>query len=203
MDEDTIGYYERNVRAYAHWSRAIPVPRLWDLMTKRLPPRARILDAGCGAGRDLLELRERGLVPIGLDMSAGLLAEAQDYSRQPVVLGDLRALPFADCSMHGVWAVASLLHLPRAEVKDALREFSRVLRPGGVFLASLKEGEGARIDCHGRLFTFYSMLEWGDALQGAGFVIDQLGRDRAEVGRPLANEVSADWIVSLAEKPSG
>ena len=57
-----------------------------------------------------------------------------------MVVADMRAIPFADASFDGVWASASLLHLPRSELAVALREINRILRSDGLLFASVKTG---------------------------------------------------------------
>lgn len=94
------------------------------------PPGGRMLDIGCGWGQYLERLDETGVQAIGLDLSAGMAAEAADASRTPTVAGDAEALPFADRAADRVLAAHVLYHCPDPE--RAVGELRRVLRPGGL-----------------------------------------------------------------------
>lgn len=87
------------------------------------------IDIGCGQGRLVGRLRDRGLTCIGLDMSGGLLAEARTTIGGQFVRGDAQALPVADAQFDRVLAMNSLYHMPNW--RQALREMRRVVRPGG------------------------------------------------------------------------
>ncbi|MFB6271124.1 MAG: class I SAM-dependent methyltransferase, partial [Halobacterium sp.] len=90
--------------------------------------------------------------------------------------GDLRALPFRDGAVDGVWCCAALHHLPKADAPAALAEFERVLRPDGALFCSVKRGDDAgfeRDDDHGggdeRYFAYYGGDEFRALLADAGF----------------------------------
>jgi SAM-dependent methyltransferase len=149
----------------------------------------RVLDLGCGPGRDVDFLTQLGCQVVGLDLSAGMLAEArQRLSASSLVRADLRHPPFTAGAFDGVWACASLLHLRHAEFPAALAEVSRLLRrPGGVFYLALKGGQGEQwvTGPSGRqaFFAYYQPTEVKIALRRAGFEIlgswvnpDQAGR---------------------------
>ena len=92
---------------------------------------ARILDVGCGTGRHLPRIRERGGEPVGLDLSPSLLAEAA-RTGVPLVRGDMRALPFAEGRFDGLTSLfTSFGYFSRDEDRTVVREAVRVLRPGG------------------------------------------------------------------------
>jgi 8-oxo-dGTP pyrophosphatase MutT (NUDIX family)/ubiquinone/menaquinone biosynthesis C-methylase UbiE len=138
---------------------------------------ARIVDVGCGPGRDLLRLEERGYWAVGLDRSAGMLREALARGAKQLVQADARALPLASGAWDGIWACASLLHLPKAELPAALAETRRALGHGHVCLM-LKRGEGEswRDDDWGkpRFFAYYHPAEVELVLEKAGFrVLDR------------------------------
>lgn len=97
-------------------------------------PGARVLDLACGAGRHLTALAERRADPVGIDLSAELLAHARKEGS--VVRGDMRFLPFGDRSFHGVVNMfTSFGYFPdREENLSVFREVARLLRPGGWFL---------------------------------------------------------------------
>ena len=103
-----------------------------------LPRTARVLDLGCGNGRNLVVFAERGHAIVGLDASAGLLARAASHGRGALVRGDVIALPFSDASFDAVHTVAALHHLPsEGERRQSAVEVARVLRPGGLALFSV------------------------------------------------------------------
>ena len=111
-------------------------------MTKLLRRGALILDLGCGAGNDVPAFEAMGLLTVGLDISAVLLEAARERTglRGRVVQGDLRALPFADARLDGVWAGGSLHHLPKPQFGGVVGEIARVLRPGGALGCSVALG---------------------------------------------------------------
>jgi ubiquinone/menaquinone biosynthesis C-methylase UbiE len=93
-----------------------------------------VLDVGCGPGRLVGMLRERGVRCVGLDMSGGLLREARQQNDAPYVQGDAHALPIADARFDRVLAMNALYHM--ANWRQVLVELRRVVRPGGRVVVS-------------------------------------------------------------------
>ena len=164
-----------------------------DRFCAYLRPSARIVDVGCGPGRDLLSLNQRGFWAVGLDRSAGMLRHALARGIGRLVQADVRALPFADHTLDGAWACASLLHLPKAELPAALAEMRRAMGHGHVCLI-LKQGQGEswRNDDQGRsrFFAYYHPAEVELALERAGFRV-MLCEVEPDRGRPDLNWVNA------------
>src|SRR5579859_6216102 len=129
----TIATYDKIAAQYAATNvEGVPDDRLnrfAEIVTGGAPTsQFRILDAGCGAGQDSPWFHARGFQVVGVDLSAGMLAEAR--KRAPEVAfqqADLRQLDFSNGSFDGIWSCASLLHLPRANVPGVLRDFRRIL----------------------------------------------------------------------------
>ena len=120
----------RGLEAFFHRNRARVVRRL---IARNAVPGAPILDAGCGTG---LNLRHLPAGSTGVDINPRNVALVQE--RLPdhrVVLGDVEALPFADGSFGTVLCTEVIEHIP--DPSAALREFARVLRPGGVLVGSV------------------------------------------------------------------
>ncbi len=145
-----------------------------DRFCANLRPGARVVDVGCGPGRDLLSLAERGYWALGVDRSAGMLREAVAQGANLLIQADTRALPLARGALDGAWACASLLHLPKAELPAALAEIHRTLGHGHICLI-MKQGEGEswRDDGQGqrRFFSYYHPAEVELALERAGFQV--------------------------------
>lgn len=152
-------------------------------LCSRLGPRpARLLDLGCGAGRDLAWFyaqaqTQQGLACFGADLSTGMLSEARQVTGAPLCQADMRFLGFAPRSFAGIWCVAALLHLPKAEAPRALAEMARVLVPGGGLYISVQKGSGegneptpydASLD---RFYARYELDEISTLLAQAGFSI--------------------------------
>lgn len=183
---ETAATYDRKAATFAARWWDLRLDRALAAFAARLRPGARVLDLGCGPGRDVRWLRELGLWAVGLDRSAGMLAEARSRVVAPFVQADMRALPFADGSLDGVWACASLLHVPRAEAPAVLAEVRRVLEHGHLFLA-VKRGEGETwVETeHGPVFfAYYHPAEIELLVERAGFRVlerweeaDRAGRD--------------------------
>lgn len=102
-----------------------------------------VLDAGCAAGRDSHILSSKGYEVTGIDLSKNLLAIAKrehpDITFQYV---DVRKLPFKNESFDAVWSLAVIHHLTKDDMKKALYEFFRVLKPNGVVIITVKTGKG-------------------------------------------------------------
>jgi 2-polyprenyl-3-methyl-5-hydroxy-6-metoxy-1,4-benzoquinol methylase len=110
----------------------------------RSPPGGFILDAGCGSGRDARAFREKGFSVYAFDACPELAALAAAHADIPV---EVRTFADVDEEQRydGVWACASLLHVPREHLPDALNRLWRALRPGGAFYLSFRPGAGDRL----------------------------------------------------------
>jgi ubiquinone/menaquinone biosynthesis C-methylase UbiE len=169
-------YAEIAARYAERWDR---VQNVWvDEAAARfaadLPAGALVADVGCGPGNDTLRLRGMGLRAHGFDLSHAMLT-ARDVPGQ--VRADLRTLPLRDGSLDGLWCIAVLLHVPRETVPDALKEFHRVLRPGGRAVISIAEGDGegwepAPLDSTvERYYVYHSREGFAALVAAAGFEI--------------------------------
>lgn len=148
----TVAWYEANAEDFFQRTFGVgELPQLTEF-ADRLPEGARVLEVGCGAGRDAKVLSERGFRVTATEASPALAALARAYSGVDVQVMTFEAMAWPEASFDGIWACASLLHSPRAELPDLLLRLTRALAPGGLFFMSFKYGTEER-DAVGRRFT--------------------------------------------------
>ncbi|MBL8094263.1 MAG: methyltransferase domain-containing protein [Anaerolineales bacterium] len=114
-----------------------------DQLAAIVGSRGLICDLGCGPGQVARYLADRGAAVVGVDLSEGMLAQARRLNPDlTFVQGDLRALTdVPDSAWVGIAAFYSIIHIPRAQVVEALRELQRVLEPGGWLLLAFHIGD--------------------------------------------------------------
>jgi predicted TPR repeat methyltransferase len=164
LRQDTINTYNFSARALAEYFRGIG-PRVEDInLAFELadnPVDARVLEIGCGDGRDAHEIITRAGWYKGIDVSEGLLALARKkLPHADFEVADAVTFEYPE-KLDIVFAFASLLHLDSNEVTSVLDKVHAALNPGGVFFISLKEKPGytseIKEDEYGRrLFFFYN-----------------------------------------------
>ena len=149
--DDTLQYYNQHAKAYVDSTRDVEFSQTQERFLQYLEPGARILDFGCGSGRDTKYFRNRGFQVEAVDGSAEFVRIASEYTGINV-----RRMLFQDLDeverYDGIWACSSILHLPCAELEVVLGKMARALRRRGIVYTSFKYGteEGER---SGRYFT--------------------------------------------------
>ena len=161
-DDITNQTYDQIAASFADRYWNLTLDRALNSFAALVKTACPVLDIGCGPGRDVWQLRQRGLLVFGADRSAGMITEAQRRVGGALIMADMRDLPFCAGMLGGVWMCASLLHISRAEVPEVLAEARRVLRPGGVLYISVREGVGeewSESDGGRRFFTLFQSEE--------------------------------------------
>lgn len=198
----TIQAYERSARDFlARWGRGrYRRPLFLTQWLTRLSPRARLLDLGCGGGQDAKYLSERGYRVVGLDRTVALLSFARTRApRLPLILADICRLPLRRDSLDGIWAAASLIHLPKSELRGTLAELLCMIRSSGTLAATFTHGRKSRISKRGwipgRYFARYRKEELRRIFHHAGWRVVGLTvvTDQERKGR---------WINVIAVKSS-
>jgi SAM-dependent methyltransferase len=127
-----------------------------------------ILDFGCGPGRDLKTLTDLGHVAIGLEGSAKFVAMARGQGHE-VWEQDFLKLNLPDNRFDGIFANASLFHVPSCELPRVLRELRATLKPGGVLFSSNPRGDNVEGWNQGRYGAYHDLETWRGFLIAAGF----------------------------------
>ncbi|MFB6175258.1 MAG: class I SAM-dependent methyltransferase [Candidatus Nanohalobium sp.] len=105
----------------------------------------KVLDAGCGHGRDTEYLTERGLDVVCVDLAEGMIEHAKNNKKGNYKIMDVRDLEFEDKEFAGVWCNTVMHFFPPEEMPEILDELKRALKDGGVLYVSFKIGEGTFI----------------------------------------------------------
>ncbi|MBQ8305055.1 MAG: methyltransferase domain-containing protein [Blautia sp.] len=152
----TLRYYEDHAEEFTAATIDADMEDIRRRFLAHLSAGARILDFGCGTGRDTKAFRELAYEVTALDGSESLCRIAGDYAGVPVRCMDFREyFPAQDEYYDGIWACASLLHLKKKELLPVMHTLGRALTVGGVLYVSFKYGnyEGDR---NGRHFTDFT-----------------------------------------------
>lgn len=166
-DDRTLRFYAENAPAYAK-HRTQPSGERLTAFLAALPVGARVLELGCGNGMDAELMLARGFDIDATDGTRELVAEAQKRVGQRARLMRFEALD-AEAGYDGIWASASLLHVPTLELPDILNRIYNALRPAGMFVASFKSGAGEGRDTMGRYYNYPSAKALDVAYRLAGW----------------------------------
>ncbi len=150
-----------------------------------------ILDFGCGPGRDLKAFEVLGHVAIGLEGSARFVAMAKEQGHT-VWEQDFLKLDLPESRFDGVFANASLFHVPSQELPRILLELRATLKPRGVLLSSNPHGQNQEGWNKGRYGAYHDLEAWRGFMLGAGFV--ELTHYYRPAGLPREQQA---WLASV------
>lgn len=147
----TIEYYNKNVELFVSSTKDVEFNKMQNMLLKYLKKGDYILDLGCGSGRDSKAFLEKGFKVVSVDGSEKLCNIASSYIGQEVIFTTFQNFK-SDIKFNGIWACASLLHLPYKDLKEVIKNLRNNLKEEGYFYLSFKYGEfeGER---NGRYFT--------------------------------------------------
>ena len=194
----TLAHYNRHAESFWEGTRDHDVAQNRATLLKHLRgnPPFRILDFGCGPGRDLKVFKEMGHVAIGLEGAERFVELARSYSGCEVWHQDFLRLKLPAESFDGVFANASLFHVPSQELPRVLQELNATLKPGGVLFSSNPRGENEESWSGGRYGAYHDLDRWRGFLTQAGFA--EITHYYRPPGLPRAQQ---PWLASLWRKP--
>ncbi len=195
----TLAYYERHAADFRAGTRDHDVSQNIAALLRHIvgEPPSVILDFGCGPGRDLKTLAALGHTAIGLEGAAAFAAMARADTRCEVWQQNFRKLDLPSERFDGVFANASLFHVPSEELPRVLRQLHAALRPGGVLFSSNPHGQNEEGWSNGRYGAYHDLEAWRRYMSGAGFT--ELEYYYRPTGLPREQQ---PWLASVWRKPS-
>ena len=154
-----------------------------------------ILDFGCGPGRDLKSFVDRGHRPVGLEGSASFAQMARAHSGCEVLHQDFLKLDLPLGTFDGIFANASLFHVPSQELPRVLGQLHAALKPRGVLFASNPRGDGSEGWNRGRYAAYHDLKTWRRFMSAAGFM--ELTHYYRPAGLPRDQQ---PWLASVWRK---
>ena len=174
---DTLDYYQRNAKEFFSQTINVDMQNVYQPFLEYLPKphlsnQQKILDVGCGSGRDSVFFANQGFEVIAIDGSKSLIELAQQTDTRI----DWQCLRFDEIAKQswqnqftGIWACASLLHMPFDDLTKLLNDLIRCLKSDGILYASFKYGDSER-EKDGRFFCDINEQRWqliGEQLDSA------------------------------------
>ena len=152
---NTLDYYNKNSEEYFNSTLNVDMTNTYKEFLKLVPEGGKILDLGCGSGRDSMNFMKLGYEVIAVDGAKKLAKRASVLLGKEVIVSTFEELELKE-KFHGIWACASLLHIKREDLKIVLNNLYNNLDDKGVFYMSFKYGEKEYVDDKNRYFNCFT-----------------------------------------------
>lgn len=197
LTRTTIGYYDHNAAMFAQRTLGHDVSRNHAALLDAIEgdPPFRILDFGCGSGRDLAYFRAQGHLAVGLEGAHALAALARQHSGAEVLVQNFLALELEVEFFDGIFANAAMFHVPRQSLARVLGELWAALKPSGVLFCSNPRGHNEEGLSGGRYGCYYDLQSWRNHLTAAGFA--EIGHYYRPEGLPRHRQ---PWLATVWRK---
>lgn len=194
----TLEHYNQNAEEFRAGTRDHDVSQNIAALLRHIEgePPFTILDFGCGPGRDLTTFTRLGHVAIGLEGAARFAAMARADSGCEVWQQDFLTLDLPEAHFDGVFANASLFHVPSQELPRVLRQLYTTLKTGGVLFSSNPRGNNQEGWGSGRYGAYHDLVAWRRYMADAGFI--ELEHYYRPIGLPREQQ---PWLASVWRRP--
>lgn len=196
IETTTLDYYEMTADSFWESSKHHDVSQNYQAFLQAIEAKKpfKILDLGCGPGRDLKYFSEQGHQAIGIDGAKSFCQMAREYSKCEVWEQNFLNMILPPATFDGVFANAALFHIPQAELHRVLKDLNSCLKPGGILFASNPRNKNA-VWYGEQPGSYLEIEDFDHHLQEAGFTI--LDHYFRPAGKPLHEQ---NWLAVVARK---
>jgi SAM-dependent methyltransferase len=199
ISHGTLDHYQQGAEQFRAGTRDHDVSQNIEALLRHMvgEPPFTILDFGCGPGRDLRAFAALGHTAIGLEGAAAFVAMARDSGCE-VWQQDFLDPQLPVGRFHGIFANASLFHVPSIALPQLLQRLHAALRPGGVLFSSNPHGSNEEGWNRGRYGAYHDLQSWREYLAAARFV--ELEHYYRPAGLPREQQ---PWLATVWRKLEG
>ncbi|MBT3658677.1 MAG: methyltransferase domain-containing protein [Rhodospirillaceae bacterium] len=198
VSQSTLGYYSGRAERFWEGTRDHDVSQNYAALLDAIEGEAplTILDIGCGPGRDVQYFKSLGHDAMGLDGSETFVEMARAHTGCEILHQDFLALALPDRHFDGIFANATLFHVPSQELPRVLSELLAALKPSGVLFTSNPRGENEEGYREDRYCAFHDLEAWRGFVSDAGFA--EIHHYYRPEGKPRAEQ---PWLATVWRKP--
>ena len=168
----TLTYYNNNAYEYFNTTKMITLDNLYSIFLNYITTKGKILDFGCGSGRDSKYFKDKGYDVYLLDGSINLANIVETELGLKVKVQDFNDFDEKD-KYDGVWACASLLHVKKENLSNIILKIKKSIHDDGIIYISMKDGVGEEIDNFGRYYNYVNEKEFEELLKPLHLKVDK------------------------------
>ena len=176
-------YYQTHYQEYDGTTYRIDPTSFLEPFVKELKSGDRILDVGCGSGRDLVWLQKRDFEVTGFERSVGLAKLASIHAGCDIIQGDFETYDFSPHDFDALMMCGSLVHIAPDRLVNVLENIINALKTNGIVLISLKEGQGSYRKSDGRKYYLWSHGALRDIFRNLGLMVRTFNRSVSKVSK--------------------
>jgi SAM-dependent methyltransferase len=188
-------YYKHHFQIYHDRTFWVDPSLFLAPLTIHLKAGNTVVDVGCGSGRDILWLKNRGYDVIGLERSSGLAGLARTHTACRIIEADFETYDFSKLSADALVLIGALVHLPRPKFPKVFKAICRALKKSGTLLITMKQGKGAVADPQGRHFYLWQDEDLREVFQSQNLPVIDFFRQPSKINP------AETWLGYVLKKP--
>jgi SAM-dependent methyltransferase len=174
-------YYKDHFQVYHDRTFGVDPSSFLNTLTIHLESGNTVVDVGCGSGRDILWLKNRGYDVIGLERSSGLAGLARTHTACRIIEADFETYDFTKLAADALLLIGALVHLPRSKFSKVLQTICRALKKHGFLLITMKQGKGTVTDPDGRQFYLWQDEDLRNVFQSQNLSVADFSRQPSKI----------------------